>query len=102
MTDSSQTDGIEQINKMLSNIDFGEVTFNAVKHKGNITKIEINNRAQKFAPADNAQAGGIMLQTLKNAADSEADTDITFQVKVRGGTIKLLTIQEKETAYAKS
>lgn len=86
---------LDQIDKILSDVAYGDVTFTVYRH-GNQTKNMVTNKFRNTLFSDNEQAVKWVLLLLKQIVDNNESGTTSFTISYHDGKLKKITEQEYE------
>lgn len=95
MSKNSTDRAIEDLRKMVKNIEHGTITPSLTVFNGKVSSIQ-GNRCKKryYAPDENDLAIGEMLAEIKRLHDEEIDGNFTVTLTLQEGNIRWLYFQK--------
>lgn len=92
-----------KIPKWLNDLDhhvvgmtFGEVEVKIIRHRSKTSKVTYS-KDYKLVPKTTQEAVNDVEKLLNNLLNSDFEGELQFAIDIKGGTIKMLTIKNKET-----
>lgn len=87
---------LNDLDRLVVGMTFGEVDVRITRHRSKTSKVTYS-KDYKLVPKTTDEAISDIEKLLNNLLNSDFDGELQFAIDIKGGTIKMLTIKNKET-----